>query len=141
MRREPLRLARAAKAACYSPAQMADADKRGAERVPILGELQGEIIVFQPMLILAIGKGGVTVETRFPLHLDSLHDLRLTLSKKSIVVKGRVAHSQISDVDQDIVTYRSGLEFVGASGRVLDAIREFLIAVKAGRSGSNEVAG
>ena len=114
---------------------MADADKRGAERVPILGELQGEIMVFQPMLIRDISKGGVTVETRFPLHLDSLHDLRLTLVKKSVVVKARVADSKISDVDQDIVTYRSGLEFVGASGRVIDAIREFLMTVKADRTG------
>jgi hypothetical protein len=115
---------------------MADADKRSAERVPILGKLQGEIMVFQPMLIRDISKSGVTVETRFPLHLDSLHDLRLTLAGKSVVVKGRVANSKISDVDQDIVTYRSGLEFVGASGRVIDAIREFLITVKADRTGA-----
>jgi hypothetical protein len=114
---------------------MADADKRGAERVPILGELQGEIMVFQPMLIRDISKGGVTIETRFPLHVDSLHDLRLTLANKSLVVKGRVVDSKISDVDQEIVTYRSGLEFVGASGRVIDAIREFLITVKADRTG------
>jgi hypothetical protein len=114
---------------------MADAEKRGAERVPILGDLQGEIMVFQPMLIRDISKSGVTVETRFPLHLDSLHELRLSLLKKSVVVKGRVADSKISDVDQDIVTYRSGLEFVGASGRVLDAIREFLIETKADRNG------
>jgi hypothetical protein len=114
---------------------MADADKRSAERVSILGELQGEIMVFQPMLIRDISEGGVTVETRFPLHFDSLHDLRLTLANKSVVVKGRVADSKISDVDQEIVTYRSGLEFVGASGRVIDAIREFLITVKADRTG------
>jgi hypothetical protein len=115
---------------------MADADRRGAERVPILGELLGEIMVFQPMLIRDIGNDGVTVETRFPLHLDSLHDLRLTLANKAVIVKARVAHSRISEVDQDIVTYRSGLEFVGASGRVLDAIRAFLIEMKADRSGT-----
>jgi hypothetical protein len=114
---------------------MADADKRGAERVPILGELHGEIMVFQPMLIRDISKSGVTVETRFPLHLDSLHDLRLRLADKALVVKARVADSKISDVDEDIVTYRSGLEFVGASGRVIDAIREFLAMLKAGRTG------
>lgn len=115
---------------------MADAEKRAAERVPILGELHGEIMVFQPMLIRDIGNDGVTLETRFPLQLDSLHDLRLTLANKAVVVKARVAHSRISDVDQDIVTYRSGLEFVGASGRVLDAIRAYLIEMKADRSGT-----
>jgi hypothetical protein len=114
---------------------MADAEKRAGERVPILGDLQGEVMVFQPMLIRDISKVGVTVETHFPLQLDSLHDLRLTLAAKSIVVKGRVAHSAICDVDQDVVTYRSGLEFVGASGRVIDAIREFVATVKADRTG------
>ena len=117
---------------------MADADRRGAERVPILGDLHGEIMVFQPMLIRDISNTGVTVETRFPLHLDSLHDVRLSLVTKSVVVKARVAGSKITGVDQDIVTYRSGLEFVAAPGRVLDAIRDFLIDVKADRGGTGE---
>jgi hypothetical protein len=114
---------------------MSGRDKRDAERVPILGQLQGEMMVFQPMLIRDISKGGVTVETRFPLHIDSLHDMRLTLGDTSIVVKGRVVHSRISDVDQDIVTYRTGLEFVEPSQRTIGAIAEFLQAVKADRSG------
>ncbi len=110
-------------------------DKRDTERVSILGELQGEMMVFQPMLIKEISRGGATVETRFPLHLNSLHDLRLMLGTKSVVVKGRVVHSRISDVDQDIVTYRTGLEFVELSDRVTSAIAEFLEAVKTDRSG------
>src|SRR6266508_1835376 len=110
-------------------------DKRDTERVPILGELQGEMMVFQPMLVKDISRGGATVETRFPLHLNSLHDLRLTLGNKAIVVKGRVVHSRISDVDQDIVTYRTGIEFVEPSDRVTSAIVEYLETVKANRSG------
>ncbi|MBI4265003.1 MAG: PilZ domain-containing protein [Acidobacteria bacterium] len=110
-------------------------DKRDAERIPILGELQGEMMVFQPMLIKEVSRGGVTVETQFPLHLNSLHELRLTLGGKSVVLKGRVVHSRISDVDQDIVTYRSGMEFVDLSERVMSAIQEFLAAVKSNRSG------
>ena len=110
-------------------------DKRDSERIPILGELQGEMMVFQPMLVRDLSRGGVTVETRFPLHLDSLHDVRLTLGKTSVVVKGRVVHSRISDVDQDIVTYRTGMEFVDVADRAIKAIREFLDTVKADRSG------
>src|SRR5688500_1340893 len=110
-------------------------DKRDAERIPILGELQGEIMVFEAMLIKEISLGGATVETRFPLHLNSLHDLRLALGDRSITVKGRVVHSRISDVDQDIVTYRTGVEFVEPSERVTAAIREFLETVKSNRSG------
>ena len=111
------------------------AEKRDAERVSILGELQGEIMVFEPMLVKEVSRGGATLETRFPLHLNSLHDLRLTLGPRSVIVKGRVVHSRISDVDQDIVTYRSGVEFVEMSDRVTAAITEFLDTVRAGRSG------
>src|SRR5687768_12751727 len=105
-------------------------DKREADRVPMLGDLKGEIMVFQPMLIRDVSQAGATVETRFPLHLNSLHEVRLTLGSRSIVVKGRVVHSQISDVDEDIVFYKTGLEFVEPSEHASTAIAEFLDRVK-----------
>ena len=114
---------------------MLGGDKRDAERVTMLGELQGNLMVFQPMLVRNIGTGGVTVETLFPLQIDSLHDVRLNLGDLSVVVKGRVVHSRISDVDHDVVTYRTGLEFVEPSQWVVDAIATFLRMVKADRSG------
>jgi hypothetical protein len=110
-------------------------DKRGAERIPILGELQGEMMVFQPMQVKDISVRGATVETRYPLHLNSLHDIRLIVGSKSVILKGRVVHSRISDVDQDIVTYRTGLEFLEVSDRVAAAIGAFLESLKANRSG------
>ena len=76
-------------------------EKRDAERFRILGQLQGEVMVFQPMAIREISRGGAQIETAFPLHLDSLHDFRLTLGDRSVVVKGRVVHCHISDVDQE----------------------------------------
>ena len=45
---------------------------------------------------------------------------------RSVVVKGRIAHSRISDVDQDIITYRSGVEFIEPSERVAAAIQHFV---------------
>ena len=94
-----------------------------------------QFIPHEPMVIREVSVTGTTVETRFPLHLNSLHDFRLTLGDRSVVVKGRVVHSQISDVDSDIVTYRSGVEFVEPSERVTKAISEFLDMVKSSRSG------
>jgi hypothetical protein len=67
--------------------------------------------------------------------IDSLHELRLTLGTRSIVLKGRVAHSRISDVDQEIVTYRSGIEFVEPAEPVRAVIAEFLETIKATRRG------
>src|SRR5437016_3231946 len=96
------------------------------ERIQILGELHGEVMVFQPMAIKEISRGGAQVETAFPLHLDSLHDFRLTLGDNSVVLKARVAHCSISDVDQELVTYRSGLEFVEPSERVSSVISGFI---------------
>jgi len=110
--------------------------KRDSDRIAIFGDLQGEIMVFEPLHIKELSRGGALVETRFPLTIDSLHELRLTLASNSVVLKGRVAHSRISDVDQEIVTYRSGIEFVEPSDRVREVIVEFLDAIKASRSGA-----
>src|SRR6188474_3651284 len=93
-------------------------DKRDTERIEILGELRGEVMVFQPMAIKEMSRGGAQVETTFPLQLDSLHDFRLTLGERSVVVKARVAHCSISDVDQETVLYRTGIEFTEPTERV-----------------------
>lgn len=108
-------------------------EKRDRERVEILGELHGEIMVFQPLSIKEISHGGCLVETSFPLHINSLHDIRLTLGDQSIVLKGRVAHCRISDVDQEVVHYRSGVEFIEPTERVRAVIKEFIEAIRAGR--------
>jgi len=108
-------------------------NKRDTERIEILGELHGEVMVYQPMAIKELSRGGAQVETAYPFQLDSLHDFRLTLGERSIVVKGRVAHCSISDVDQEIVIYRSGIEFIEPSKRVFSVIAEFIDAIKSGR--------
>jgi hypothetical protein len=108
-------------------------NKRDWERIQILGELHGEVMVFQPMVIKEIARGGVLIETGFPLQLDSLHDFRLTLGDQSVIVKGRVAHCSISDVDQEVVLYRSGIEFIEPSDRVFSVISDFIAAIQDGR--------
>lgn len=83
-------------------------------------------MIFQPSAVRQLSHGGMQVETGFPLQLDSLHDFRLTLGERSVVVKGRIAHSRISDVDQDVITYRSGVEFIELAERVAAAIALFV---------------
>ena len=112
---------------------MAADDKRDTERIEILGELRGEVMVFRPMAIREISRGGAQVETAFPLQLDSLHDFRLTLGDSSVVLKGRVAHCSISDVDQEVVLYRSGIEFIEPPDRVASVIAHFIDAITNGR--------
>jgi hypothetical protein len=110
-----------------------DDNKREQERIQILGELHGEVMMFQPVAIKEISVGGAQLETMFPLQIDSLHDFRLSLGDRSVVVKGRVAHCRISDVDQELVTYRSGVEFIEPSERVSEVVRDFIESIKAGR--------
>jgi hypothetical protein len=108
-------------------------DHRDAERIQILGDLRAEVMVYQPMAVKEIARGGVQVETVFPLQLDSLHECRLTLGDRSVVVKGRVVHCAITDVDQESVVYRSGIEFVDAPDRVDGVVADFIDALKDGR--------
>jgi hypothetical protein len=107
--------------------------QRDTERIQILGELHGEVMIFQPMVIKEVSRGGCQVETGFPLQLDSLHEFRLTLGDRSVIVKGRVAHCSISDMDQEIVLYRSGVEFIEPSERVFAVINDFITAIQDGR--------
>jgi hypothetical protein len=105
-------------------------EKRDGARVAMISRLEGEVMVFQPMAIKEVSLRGALVETRFPLHLNSLHDLRLELGERSVVVKGRVVHSQIADVDDEALVYWSGVEFVEPSEHVSLAIAEFLDSVR-----------
>jgi len=108
-------------------------ERREQERFPISGVLEGEVMVFQPMAITELGCGGIQIETGFPFHIDSLHELRLALGDQPIVLKGRVTHCSIVDVEQEFVRYRSGIEFVDVPDRLRDVIATFVDAVKTRR--------
>jgi hypothetical protein len=109
---------------------MADENKRDTERVAVPAPLYGEVKVFQPMTILDISHGGAQVETPFALQLDSLHDFRISLGERSIVVKGRIAHCHIGELKEGIVLYRTGVEFIETSDHVQSAIEHFVTALK-----------
>ena len=109
---------------------MADENKRDNERVPVPSPLYGEVKVYQPMTILDISRGGAQIETPFALQLDSLHDFRISLGERSIVVKGRIAHCHIGELKGGVVLYRTGVEFVELSDHVQSALDHFVAALK-----------
>ena len=118
---------------------MSGADRRTAERIDLLGAVHGEVLVIQTTEIRQISLGGMLVETRFGFQVESLHDFRLLLNEPTeeptVVVKGRVVHSRITDVVQDAVFYQSGIEFVAPSAEVTAAIARFIDSLKAQREG------
>ena len=107
--------------------------KRDTERIPVPG-LHGEVKVFQPMTILDISHGGAQVETPFPLQVDSLHDFRLSLGDRSVVVKGRVAHCHVEELREGMAIYRTGVEFIEPSEHVQTAVSDFVEALRAARN-------
>jgi PilZ domain len=104
--------------------------KREAERVHIPGQIRGEVTVYEPMAILDLSDRGALVETKFPLHVDSLHDFRLSLGARSVIVKGRIVHCQIGELQEGTVLYRSGIEFVEPTEHATSAIHAFVEAQK-----------
>lgn len=96
------------------------------ERLDLTHDLRGEVSILQPISVTQVSKGGIRIETTFPLHLDSLHDFRLTLGDISVVVKGRIVHCRITDVEQEGVTYRAGVEFIEPSEHAQGAIDRFV---------------
>ena len=92
-------------------------ERREEERVPVFGALDGEVMVFLPMAITEIARGGVQVETPFAFQIDSIHELRIALG----------------EVEQESVRYRTGLEFVDLPARLGDVITAFVEAMKDGR--------
>ena len=113
---------------------MADENKRDNERVPIPSPLHGEVKVFQPMTILDVSHGGARIETPFSLQVDSLHEFRISLGDRSIVVKGRIAHCQIGELKEGVILYRAGVEFIENSEHAQSAIDDFLDALKLSQS-------
>ena len=111
-----------------------DSTIRRTQRIEILGELQGEVMVYEPMAITEISRAGAQIETSFPLQIDSLHDFRLVLGDRSIIVKARIVHAHVCDVEDQATIYRAGIEFVQPSERIVDAIGEFMDAVVASRA-------
>jgi hypothetical protein len=109
---------------------MSDENKRDAARVSVPARLSGEVMVFQPMTILDVSATGIQLETPFALQLDSLHDFRISLGERSVVLKGRIAYCQIGELKEGGVIYRTGVEFVETSDHVQSAIEHFVEALK-----------
>ena len=103
---------------------------RDSERVPTAGQVTGEVTVYEPMTILDLSDRGAQVETKFALQLGSLHDFRLSLATRSVIIKGRIVHCQIGELREGVVLYRTGVEFVEPSDHALLAIRAFVEAQK-----------
>ena len=98
------------------------------------GGAAGEVSVLAPVEIREISQLGTMLDTAFPLVLNSIHDVRLELDDRSVVVKGRVAHCSIVELGGELVRYRAGIEFVDLPAHAAAAINAYLDGVAARRT-------
>ncbi|MCL4845405.1 MAG: PilZ domain-containing protein [Acidobacteria bacterium] len=108
-------------------------ERRHEERLDIAGEAPGEVTILQPVSVVEISRGGAQVEVSVRLALDSLHDFRLALGDRVVVVKARIVHCRIAEFMHDQVVYRAGVEFIEPSDHVVRAIDEYLDRLRAAR--------
>jgi hypothetical protein len=118
---------------------MSGENRRDRGRVPVPSPLYGEVKVYQPMTILNISKGGLQIETPFALQLDSLHDFRISLGERSIVVKGRIAHCHVGELTEGVVLYRTGVEFIENPDHAQSAIESFVDALRLSQKASSAI--
>jgi hypothetical protein len=86
------------------------------------------------MAIRQLSGGGALIEIGVPLQLNSLHDFRLALGDRSVVVKARVVHSHIGTVATSGVSYHTGIEFVDLSDPVSQVLATFIDTLKRQRT-------
>ena len=114
---------------------MTDDRRRAHERHDLPDAVSGEVKIYHSMAIRQLSGGGALIEIGVPLHIDSLHDFRLTLGDRSVVVKARVVHSHISTVGSDRVSYHTGIEFVDLSEAITQVLGAFIEALQLQRAG------
>lgn len=112
---------------------MSDDQHRAHVRHDLAGAVPGEVKIYHSMEIRQLSAGGALIEIGVPLQLNSLHDFRLSLGDRSVVVKARVVHSHISTVVSDRVTYQTGIEFADLAAPIALAIEGFIEALRVSR--------
>lgn len=100
--------------------------ERAAKRTRLQGHIEGEVTVLQPVTILEISELGIRVESFSQLQPDSLHEFRVPLGDRHVVVKGRVVYCHVGHLVGEVMTYYCGVEFTEPPPHALEAIREFL---------------
>ncbi|MGE3842854.1 MAG: hypothetical protein AB7I50_14865 [Vicinamibacterales bacterium] len=102
------------------------ADRRRAPRVDLLANLQGLLVTMdEGVQVKQLGAGGMIVETSRPISARVTHDFRITLGSVTLTVHARVVHSRVL-VENDVVTYVAGVEFLDVAPETVVAIEAIL---------------
>lgn len=109
---------------------MSTDERRRLERLRVAGLVQGEVRIVHPIRLVEISEGGASIEVTQPLVIESLHDFRIELGDNIVIVKGRVAHCRVAEVEHGRLAYRAGVEFVDQPAHVREAVYDYIIGLK-----------
>ncbi len=101
-------------------------DQRQRPRTSLPHRLSGEVTVYRPLTVTDLSPLGARVETPEPLRVNSVRAFRLNLGEQTIVLKGRVCHASVRALDDQLVVYTSGVEFLDVLPVARMAIQRFL---------------
>ncbi|MCC6163362.1 MAG: PilZ domain-containing protein [Acidobacteria bacterium] len=101
-------------------------NQRQRPRTPLPNGLSGEVTVYRPLQVSDLSPRGARVETPEPLRVNSIRAFRFNLGDQTVVLKGRVCHSSVRTLDDDLVVYTSGVEFLDVPTVARQAIERFL---------------
>jgi hypothetical protein len=101
-------------------------DQRQRHRILLPNGLSGEVTVYRPLTVSDLSPIGARVETPEPLRVNSVRAFRLNLGEQTVVLKGRVCHASVRTLDDQLVVYTSGIEFLDVPPLARMAIERFL---------------
>ena len=111
-------------------------DRRENPRIDTDDGLPGSITVVEPMRVAQISPTGAQIDTTAALKVGTLHDIRLSLDVRAVVVKARVVHSSVRHLHREQVFYRTGVEFIDLTPRAADTIAQFVENLLTRRDGA-----
>ena len=103
----------------------------------MMGRVRGHSVSLdQPVTVIEMSLGGMSIETTFSFEVGSVHVFRLTLGDGATIevtarvrVSGRVMHSRSTDNGEQVL-YVTGLQFIdddsdpdNGVGNIIDRVR------------------
>lgn len=109
-------------------------ERRRDRRVNLTSRLQGHLIELdEPVEVLQVSEGGMTLSTRSPLSPRVVHEFRVRLGASYLLVQGAVRHSRVV-VRNDDVSYQTGIQFVDPPAELLEQLDQLMAPAVLDRS-------
>ena len=102
-------------------------DRRIRPRFDIVGDMWGTLETVLPQPLRNVGRGGMLIESRVALPLQSIHRLLFRAEGEEVVVDVRVQHVRPNGSSGDEPRFLVGLEFVSAHPALIARIDQWLL--------------